>query len=57
MHIGPDTACDLFTNCGGLKEVRQIKFVKAWIFPKSGAEENNFNYIGVMNKMRLAYRS
>ena len=57
MHIGPNTACDLFTNCRGLKVVRQIKFVGAWIFPNSGAEENNFNFNGVMDKMRLAYRS
>ena len=57
MHIGPNTACDLFTNCRGLKVVRQIKFVGAWIFPNPGAEENNFNFNGVMDKMRLAYRS
>ena len=57
MHIGPDTACDLFTNCGELKVIKQIKFVGVWIFPKSGVEENNFNFNGIMNKMRRPYRS
>ena len=27
MHIGPNTACNLFTKCRGLKVVRLIKFV------------------------------
>ena len=37
--------------------VDRIKFLGSWIFPLPGAEEDEYNYSKVTDKMRLAYRS